>query len=106
MKTMANKASETSHEAPGGTPAPPEERLTRAPASTADPTRHAEAPAAPTDGALGVTQSQPPVAAPHPHRCRKWLLLAGVVVAVVVGGHFLVPLVDTALNTVSTDDAY
>jgi membrane fusion protein (multidrug efflux system) len=32
--------------------------------------------------------------------------LAGTVAALVVGGYFLVPWVDTALNTVSTDDAY
>jgi membrane fusion protein (multidrug efflux system) len=40
------------------------------------------------------------------HRYRKWLLLAGIVAALVVGGYFLVPWVNTALNTVSTDDAY
>ncbi len=44
--------------------------------------------------------------APPAHRSRKWLLLAGTVAALTVGGYFLVPWVDTALNTVSTDDAY
>jgi membrane fusion protein (multidrug efflux system) len=37
---------------------------------------------------------------------RKWLLLAAVVLGVAVAGYFLVPRVLTALNTVSTDDAY
>ncbi|HZY86937.1 MAG TPA: HlyD family secretion protein [Gemmataceae bacterium] len=32
--------------------------------------------------------------------------MAGTVAALAVGGYFLVPWVDTALNTVSTDDAY
>jgi len=40
------------------------------------------------------------------HRYRKWLLLAGTAAALAVGGYFLVPLVNTALNTVSTEDAY
>jgi membrane fusion protein (multidrug efflux system) len=34
------------------------------------------------------------------------LLLAGVAVALALGGYFVVPWVETALNTVSTDDAY
>jgi membrane fusion protein (multidrug efflux system) len=34
------------------------------------------------------------------------LLLAGVVAGLAVGGYLLVPFVETALNTVSTDDAY
>jgi membrane fusion protein (multidrug efflux system) len=49
---------------------------------------------------------QPPVATPPVHRYRKWLVLAGTVAALVLGGYFLVPLINTVLNTVSTDDAY
>jgi membrane fusion protein (multidrug efflux system) len=37
---------------------------------------------------------------------RKWLLLAGIVVGLGVATYFLIPWVITALNTVSTDDAY
>jgi membrane fusion protein (multidrug efflux system) len=76
------------------------------PAGRADPPAHSEAPATPVVGSLGVSQPQPPVAAPPAHRHRKWLLWALAVIALGVGGYFLVPWVDTALNTVSTDDAY
>ena len=89
MKTAASMDSQSSHAATGGTPAPPEKVLTQGPAATADPPPPSEAPA------------KPPV-----HRYRKWLLLAGTVAVLVVGGYFLVPWVNTALNTVSTDDAY
>src|SRR5262249_11201643 len=103
-----SKNSQNSRVAPGATVASPDAGGTRAPedtsASTADPS--VRAPATPLDGALGVTQPQPPVATLPGHRYRKWLLLAGTVAALVVGGYFLVPWVDTALNTVSTDDAY
>jgi len=47
-----------------------------------------------------------PAAPPPAHSRRKWLLLGGVVVGLAVGAYFLVPWVVTALNTVSTDDAY
>jgi membrane fusion protein (multidrug efflux system) len=39
-------------------------------------------------------------------RYRKWLLLAGVAAGLAVAGYFLVPWVNTALNTISTEDAY
>lgn len=45
--------------------------------------------------------SHPPSRSP-----RTWLLWAGIAGGVVAGGYFLVPMVLTALNTVSTDDAY
>jgi len=60
----------------------------------------------PTDGSPAVTQPEPPVSAPPVHRYRKWLLCAGAVAALAAGGYFLVPVVNTALNTVSTEDAY
>ena len=110
MKTIANKDSQDSHVSTGATPAPPDEALTRVPngtsAATADPPPHPDAPATPTDGSPHVTQPQPPVSTPPVHRYRKWLLLAGTVAALAVGGYFLVPWVNTALNTVSTEDAY
>ena len=53
----------------------------------------------------GIT-SRPPETGPPSHLRRKWLLLAGAVVGLAAGGYFLRPWVVTALNTVSTDDAY
>ena len=116
MKTIASKDTQDSHVSTGATPAPPDKVLTRVPSGTsaghpvdrvaADPPSHPDAPAAPTDGSLHVTQPQPPVTTPPVHRYRKWLLLAGTVAALAVGGYFLVPWVHTALSTVSTDDAY
>jgi len=47
-----------------------------------------------------------PPAAPPSRRWRLWLLLAGAVIGLGVGVRFLYGWADTALNTVSTDDAY
>ena len=68
------------------------------PAASANPPPPVGQPAAPTNAS--------PLANSPAHRWRKWLLLAGAVVGLAVGAYFLVPWVDTALNTVSTDDAY
>jgi membrane fusion protein (multidrug efflux system) len=94
MKTATSKDSQDSHVSTGATPAPADKVLTQVPndtsAATADPPPHPE----------------PPVSTPPVHRYRKWLLLAGTVVALAAAGYFLAPWVDTALNTVSTEDAY
>jgi membrane fusion protein, multidrug efflux system len=48
-----------------------------------------------------------PSAAPlQSPRRRKWLSVLGIIVGLAVGAYFLIPWVITALNTVSTDDAY
>jgi len=47
-----------------------------------------------------------PAAKPHTRNRRKWLVLAGAVVAVVLAAYILIPHIMTAFNTVSTDDAY
>jgi membrane fusion protein (multidrug efflux system) len=70
------------------------------------PAPEPEPPAPSTNGPPGASQPQPPVAAPPARRFRKWLLLVGAAAGLVAGGYILVPLVDTTLNTVSTDDAY
>ena len=110
MNAIDAKNSHTSDLSTQATPADAQAVATRAPggtsASTAEPPSHAEAPAAPKDKLPGATPSPPPPAAPPAHRYRKWLLLAGAAAGLVVGGYFLVPWVNTALNTVSTDDAY
>jgi membrane fusion protein (multidrug efflux system) len=52
---------------------------------------------APTPATLGTPK-------PAPHRRLLWL--AGGAIVLAVGAYFLVPAVSTALNTVSTDDAF
>jgi membrane fusion protein (multidrug efflux system) len=49
---------------------------------------------------------KPAEAGPSSHRARKLLLWLVAVGGLATGGYFLIPAVDTALNTVSTDDAY
>jgi membrane fusion protein (multidrug efflux system) len=60
----------------------------------------------PTDGSPRAAGPQPPVTSPPAPRSRKLLLVAGTVAVLAVAGYFLTPWVNTALNTVSTDDAY
>jgi membrane fusion protein (multidrug efflux system) len=45
-------------------------------------------------------------AQPAQHRWRRRLIWAGALIALATGIYFLIPWVLTALNTVSTDDAY
>ena len=68
----------------------------------AHPDPHALSTTSPPPGPL----PKPPDAASASHRWRKWLLLAGAVVGLAAGVKFLIPMVETMLNTVSTDDAY
>ncbi|MHB0961128.1 MAG: efflux RND transporter periplasmic adaptor subunit [Pirellulaceae bacterium] len=53
-----------------------------------------------------IAQPQPPVTTPPGHRYRNWSLLAATVAALALGVYFLMPWVETALHTVSTEDAY
>jgi len=70
--------------------------------NAAHPEQHAALAATPLPAVLPA-----PTAAKPPSRpWRKWLLLAAAAVGLAVGGYFLVPWVVTALQTVSTDDAY
>jgi membrane fusion protein (multidrug efflux system) len=69
--------------------------------------------AAPADQHVTPTTNPPPGPPPNAsdnkppsHSLRKWLLLAGVMAGLATLGYFLVPWVDTVLNTVSTDDAF
>ena len=107
MASTNDRHSETSAEA---RPAPPEAVQTEAkPPAPAAPADQAAPPGQPV--ALTTTPPPPstplkPSEKPPSHSWRKWVLLAGVVVGLAVGAHFLVPTVDTMLNTVSTDDAY
>ncbi len=67
----------------------------------------------PTAPAEQVTDSDKSVATPitralrqSSRRWRSWLILAGIVTGVVAGTYVSIPFMLTALNTVSTDDAY
>ncbi|MDB5335223.1 MAG: emrK [Planctomycetaceae bacterium] len=74
------------------------------PGLSTTPTLPAEQGAHPGEAAVAPTT---PSAAHAPsHSWRRWLLAAGIGISVVAGGYALVPIVWTALNTVSTDDAY
>ena len=53
-----------------------------------------------------ATTPEPFRVRPASQRRRKWLLLTLVAIGLAAGGYFLVPTVETALDTVSTDDAY
>jgi membrane fusion protein, multidrug efflux system len=116
MNTIAGKNSQDSHVSTGATLGPADRALTRVPTGTsaghpvdrvaADPPSHPHVPVAPATSSLPVTESQPPASKVPAPRYRKWLLWAGAVAGLVAGGYFLVPWVTTALNTVSTDDAY
>ena len=75
------------------------------PAGTADQSARPDPPPGPTSP-VPSTAPETLVAKPRSHRRRKWLLLAGAAAGLAVGLYFLVPWVATALNTVSTDDAY
>ncbi|MGO9923339.1 MAG: biotin/lipoyl-binding protein, partial [Isosphaeraceae bacterium] len=57
--------------------------------------------APPADGPPKPAEARPPS-----HRWLKWLVWMGLAAGLAVGGHYLKPAVETALNTVSTDDAY
>jgi membrane fusion protein (multidrug efflux system) len=57
--------------------------------------------------AVVETDPKPHPAPPRaPHHWRRWLLLGGIVAGVALAAYFVVPWLFTALNTVSTDDAY
>jgi membrane fusion protein (multidrug efflux system) len=76
------------------------------PAGTAEQSADPGQQADPTSAALPGPPPKSAEAKPRSHRWRKRLLLAAAVAGLAVGGYFLVPKVHTALNTVSTDDAY
>lgn len=59
-----------------------------------------------TPASAPATPVHPAAGKPAPHPWRKWLLLLVVLAGLALGGHRLAPWVITALNTVSTDDAY
>jgi membrane fusion protein, multidrug efflux system len=104
MANMNERPSEPSAEA---RPAPLERARGGAAAGTP-----AAAAAPPGQDAISTTNPSPgtppqvPESKPPSHPLRKWLILAAVAFGLAVEAYFLVPWMITALNTVSTDDAY
>ena len=93
---MDNPADRRPEAAKKPQPAHPEALASEArPVANAPPTDARPRPAAP-----------PSPAAPKSHLWRNLLLLAAAVIGLGVAAWFLVPWIVTALNTVSTDDAY
>ncbi len=115
MKTITSKNSQGSRISNGSASVPADRPLAHGENSaTAAPVEvlpHPGKSIAPTEAPLDAAQTRPPVTippvtVPPAHRYRKWLLSAGAVVGLAAAGCFLAPLVSTALNTVSTEDAY
>src|SRR5438477_13047924 len=73
------------------------------PATAANPAGHPDQDAAPPHLSVRSSPAKTSAAEPPRHRRRKWLLLAGMVAVLAVAGYFLIPWIQTALNTVSTD---
>jgi membrane fusion protein, multidrug efflux system len=86
-----------------GAPEPAKDGST---ATSANEPAHLEQPAALRNARLAASAPEPSTPKPPTHRRRKWLLLTAAVVGLSVGGYLVAPSVNTALNTVSTDDAY
>ena len=96
-------STETRQDARAEVPAEAKEGSAAAPADRA---AHADSHAAAATGPPAGTPPDSSGARPPSHPLRKGLLWAAAVVGLAVGGYFLVPRVETMLNTVSTDDAY
>ena len=106
---MADTNDPRSESSPAAMPAPRESATTAA----------TDGPGLASDRPPQLAQQQPQTTAPSAdtaaersetrrpeHRWRKRLLLLVVLGGLAYGGYSLVPAVETALNTVSTDDAY
>jgi membrane fusion protein (multidrug efflux system) len=75
------------------------------PAERATQVRHGEVQAHPPAAPAAAPPAPPPPDRPS-HPWLKWVLLALAVPALAIAAWFLVPWAITALNTISTDDAY
>ena len=104
MASTSDRSSEPSIEprpAPAG--AVPAEARDGSHLPQAERTAHPDHQAA--DPATSPPSATPP-AGPPSRRWRRWLLIPGIIAGLAVTGYLLVPMVETMLNTVSTDDAY
>ena len=86
--------------------AAPTEVKATLPAAAAPQAAYPEQEAAPRATPSPGVPPKPSAAGLSSQRRRKLLLPTGVVIGLTIGGYLLVPWLVTALNTVSTDDAY
>jgi membrane fusion protein, multidrug efflux system len=106
MENTNDRRSETANEArPTSAGAAPAETRDGSPPPPAEGSAHPDHQAA-EPATHPPSATLPPAARAPSHPGRKGLLWAGAVIGLAVGGYFLVPVVETALNTVSPDDAY
>jgi membrane fusion protein, multidrug efflux system len=76
------------------------------PVSTSATRTASQQPEVPTAGEAKGAAAKPTGPSPPAHRLRKSLLLLAILGGLGYGAYLLVPTVRTALNTISTDDAY
>ncbi len=90
-------------EARAGSPAPPAERSAHPESQTAAP---ATSPPSAGQQPGQVPRAESAERTNSNHSLRKWLILGSVTVGLAVACYYIIPMVLTMLNTVSTDDAY
>src|SRR5262249_34035177 len=106
MANTGDRRSEASAEASATPPDVVPMVTTDGPAAApGDHEAHPDPGPAPTTGPPG-TPPRPSAAPPASHPWRKRLLLIGALLGLTAAGYFLLPWVETMMNTVSTDDAY
>ncbi|MGZ3336031.1 MAG: hypothetical protein ACXWOV_12985, partial [Isosphaeraceae bacterium] len=104
MASTSDRSSEPSIEPrPAPAEAVPAEARDGSHLPQAERTAHPDHQAA--DPATSPPSATPP-AGPPSRPWRKWLLIHGIIAGLAVTGYLLVPVVETMLNTISTDDAY
>ncbi len=81
-------------------------RATSTPPATAATRASGPPPGAPAHPAAEPVAPGPHEPARPAHPRRRWVLLAVILAGLIAGGIALIPTIRTALNTVTTDDAY
>src|SRR5437870_2232185 len=115
METSAQNPIVREEASPVRPESPPTKAESGSPAAPSDGAAHRDQQATLTTNPGLSTPPEPSTALPRyswrkwslpRYSRRKWLLLGAIVVALGVTAYFVIPAAGTALNTVSTDDAY
>jgi membrane fusion protein (multidrug efflux system) len=111
MATTNHGRSETATGSKEPSASAPAESTTHAGATSSDPATAPDRMAAPVTTPAGSPAPPGPAnkskdSAPPRRNGKRWFLLAAAVAIVAAAGYYLAPTIKTALNTVSTDDAY